>query len=30
MGGRRVRYRVSGAGPSVVMLHGIGRSLEDW
>jgi pimeloyl-ACP methyl ester carboxylesterase len=30
VGGRRVRYRVSGAGPSVVMLHGIGRSLEDW
>jgi pimeloyl-ACP methyl ester carboxylesterase len=30
VGGRRVRYRVDGAGPSVVMLHGIGRSLEDW
>ena len=30
VGGRRVRYAVSGAGPSVVMLHGIGRSLEDW
>jgi pimeloyl-ACP methyl ester carboxylesterase len=29
-GGRRVRYRVNGAGPPVVMLHGIGRSLEDW
>ena len=28
--GRRVRYRVDGAGPPVVMLHGIGRSLEDW
>jgi pimeloyl-ACP methyl ester carboxylesterase len=28
--GRRVRYRVSGDGPTVVMLHGIGRSLEDW
>lgn len=30
VGGRRVRYRVDGAGPPVVMLHGIGRSLEDW
>jgi pimeloyl-ACP methyl ester carboxylesterase len=30
VGGRRVRYRVSGDGPTVVMLHGIGRSLEDW
>lgn len=28
--GRRVRYRVDGAGPPVVLLHGIGRSLEDW
>jgi pimeloyl-ACP methyl ester carboxylesterase len=30
VGGRRVRYRVGGAGPSVVLLHGIVRSLEDW
>jgi pimeloyl-ACP methyl ester carboxylesterase len=28
--GRRVRYRVDGAGEPVVLLHGIGRSLEDW
>lgn len=28
--GRQVRYRVDGAGPAVVLLHGIGRSLEDW
>ncbi|BCL17838.1 alpha/beta fold hydrolase [Micromonospora sagamiensis] len=28
--GRRVRYRVDGSGPPVVLLHGIGRSLEDW
>ena len=28
--GRRVRYRSDGAGPTVVLLHGIGRSLEDW
>jgi pimeloyl-ACP methyl ester carboxylesterase len=28
--GRQVRYRVDGAGPPVVLLHGIGRSLEDW
>lgn len=30
VGGRRVRNRAGGAGPPVVMLHGIGRSLEDW
>jgi pimeloyl-ACP methyl ester carboxylesterase len=24
------RYRVSGSGPAILMLHGIGRSLEDW
>ena len=30
VGGRRVRHRVDGAGPPVVMLHGIGRRLEDW
>ncbi len=31
-GGAKVRVRASGdpAGPPVVMLHGIGRSLEDW
>ncbi|OZV80396.1 alpha/beta hydrolase [Micromonospora echinospora] len=28
--GRRVRYRVDGAGPPVVLLHGISRSLDDW
>jgi len=30
--GARIRYRESGdpAGPPVVLLHGIGRSLEDW
>jgi pimeloyl-ACP methyl ester carboxylesterase len=28
--GRRVRYRVDGAGTPVVLLHGLGRSLEDW
>lgn len=28
--GRQVRYRVDGTGPPVVLLHGIGRSLEDW
>jgi pimeloyl-ACP methyl ester carboxylesterase len=28
--GRQVRYRVDGAGPPVILLHGIGRSLEDW
>ncbi len=30
VGGRQVRYRVDGAGSPVVLLHGIGRSLEDW
>jgi len=31
-GGAKVRVRESGdpAGPPIVMLHGIGRSLEDW
>ncbi|MDY7086301.1 MAG: alpha/beta fold hydrolase [Actinomycetota bacterium] len=31
-GGSRIRYEVSGPAdaPPVVMLHGIGRSLEDW
>jgi pimeloyl-ACP methyl ester carboxylesterase len=28
--GRRVRYRVDGSGTPVVLLHGLGRSLEDW
>jgi pimeloyl-ACP methyl ester carboxylesterase len=28
--GRQVRYRVDGTGTPVVLLHGIGRSLEDW
>ncbi|GLY22928.1 alpha/beta fold hydrolase [Micromonospora sp. NBRC 101691] len=28
--GRRVRHRVDGSGPPVVLLHGISRSLEDW
>ncbi|SCL23911.1 Pimeloyl-ACP methyl ester carboxylesterase [Micromonospora pallida] len=28
--GRRVRYRVDGDGPPVLLLHGLGRSLEDW
>jgi pimeloyl-ACP methyl ester carboxylesterase len=28
--GRQVRYRIDGDGPPVVLLHGIGRSLEDW
>ncbi|MDP9027274.1 MAG: alpha/beta fold hydrolase [Actinomycetota bacterium] len=30
VGGRRTRYRISGSGPGVLLLHGIGRSLEDW
>jgi pimeloyl-ACP methyl ester carboxylesterase len=28
--GRKVRYEVSGSGEPVLLLHGIGRSLEDW
>jgi pimeloyl-ACP methyl ester carboxylesterase len=28
--GLRVRHRVSGDGPPVLLLHGIARSLEDW
>jgi pimeloyl-ACP methyl ester carboxylesterase len=28
--GRQVRYRVDGAGAPAILLHGIGRSLEDW
>lgn len=28
--GRRVRYRETGQGSPVLLLHGIGRSLEDW
>jgi pimeloyl-ACP methyl ester carboxylesterase len=27
---RRVRYRVTGEGPPVLLLHGIARSLDDW
>jgi pimeloyl-ACP methyl ester carboxylesterase len=30
VGGRRMRYRRHGAGEPVLLLHGIGRSLEDW
>ena len=28
--GRRTRYAVTGEGPALVLLHGLGRSLEDW
>ena len=28
--GRRTRYRMLGSGSPVLLLHGIGRSLEDW
>ena len=28
--GRRTRYRVVGSGSPLLLLHGIGRSLEDW
>ncbi|MDQ0744932.1 pimeloyl-ACP methyl ester carboxylesterase [Clavibacter sp. B3I6] len=28
--GRAVRHRVTGSGDPVLLLHGIGRSLEDW
>lgn len=28
--GNRIRYRVTGAGEPVLLLHGVGRSLEDW
>ena len=28
--GRRVRYRIEGEGPPVVLLHGIGRTLDDF
>ncbi|MFS4504894.1 alpha/beta fold hydrolase [Clavibacter sp. Sh2141] len=30
VGDRRVRHRVTGTGDPVLLLHGIGRSLEDW
>ncbi|MEV1333774.1 alpha/beta fold hydrolase [Micromonospora costi] len=30
VGGRRVRHRVDGDGPPVVLLHGIGRTLRDF
>lgn len=29
-GGRALRYTVAGVGEPVLLLHGIGRSLEDW
>jgi pimeloyl-ACP methyl ester carboxylesterase len=28
--GRQVRHRVTGSGDPLLLLHGIGRSLEDW
>jgi pimeloyl-ACP methyl ester carboxylesterase len=28
--GHNIRYRVAGTGPALILLHGIGRSLEDW
>jgi pimeloyl-ACP methyl ester carboxylesterase len=28
--GINIRYRVTGSGPAMLLLHGIGRSLEDW
>jgi len=28
--GNRIRYRVTGSGDPVLLLHGVGRSLEDW
>ena len=30
VGDRQVRHRVTGAGDPLLLLHGIGRSLEDW
>ncbi|MFF3127304.1 alpha/beta fold hydrolase [Streptomyces sp. NPDC057908] len=30
VGGFRVRYAATGTGPPVILLHGLGRSLEDW
>lgn len=30
VGGTRVRYRRTGSGDPVLLLHGIGQSLEDW
>ncbi|RII86424.1 alpha/beta fold hydrolase, partial [Clavibacter californiensis] len=30
VGGRRARHRVTGSGDPLLLLHGIGRSLEDW
>jgi pimeloyl-ACP methyl ester carboxylesterase len=30
VGGRSVRYRDTGSGEPVLLVHGIGRSLEDW
>jgi cation diffusion facilitator CzcD-associated flavoprotein CzcO/pimeloyl-ACP methyl ester carboxylesterase len=28
--GIRIRYRVTGNGPALLLLHGIGQSLDDW
>jgi cation diffusion facilitator CzcD-associated flavoprotein CzcO/pimeloyl-ACP methyl ester carboxylesterase len=28
--GRCIRYRVTGSGPAVLLVHGIGQSLDDW
>jgi pimeloyl-ACP methyl ester carboxylesterase len=30
VGGNRIRCRITGAGDPVLLLHGVGRSLEDW
>lgn len=30
IGGHRLRYRDTGEGAPILLLHGIGRSLEDW
>ena len=30
VGGLRLRYRDTGTGPPLLLLHGIGQSLEDW
>ncbi|MFI8813313.1 MULTISPECIES: alpha/beta fold hydrolase [unclassified Streptomyces] len=30
VGGLPVRYAATGTGPPVILLHGLGRSLEDW
>ena len=28
--GARIRYRITGEGPPILLLHGIGQSLRDW